>query len=144
MPCAAHQGDLAQRLHVQAPKDPQPHLVWQVGHHRPAGGRSLTTGGEDAQKMAAVFATHCHATHCHATRHATSTGMSAQVVVVGAGIAGCTLAWALARDGRTVHVVERDMAVPDTFRGELLQPGGVHKLQELGLGRTLQWPAGMA
>ena len=57
------------------------------------------------------------------------------VVVIGAGIAGCALAAALAQDGRRVCVIERDMTVPDTFRGELLQPGGCLRLHELGLGR---------
>ena len=80
--------------------------------------------------------------------HMRSTIMAAaasdcDVVVIGAGIAGCALAWVLAQDGRTVHVVERDMQVPDTFRGELLQPGGLRKLQELGLGRTcMRYPPG--
>ena len=61
------------------------------------------------------------------------------VVIVGAGIAGCALAAALAADGRRVRVFERDMTVPDTFRGELLQPAGLTRLQELGLGRTTQF-----
>lgn len=55
------------------------------------------------------------------------------VVVVGAGVAGCALATVLARDGRRVFVVERDLSEPDRIVGELLQPGGYEKLVELGL-----------
>ncbi|PKI32651.1 hypothetical protein CRG98_046961 [Punica granatum] len=36
-------------------------------------------------------------------------------------------------DGRRVHVLERDLAEPDRIVGELLQPGGYLKLQELDL-----------
>ena len=61
---------------------------------------------------------------------------SYDVIVVGAGIAGSTLAATLGKQGRKVLIIERDIAPPDTFRGELLQPGGVKKIQELGLGST--------
>lgn len=37
------------------------------------------------------------------------------------------------KDGRRVHVVERDLTEPDRIVGELLQPGGYLKLVELGL-----------
>jgi len=56
------------------------------------------------------------------------------VLVLGAGVAGASLAHVLARDGRKVMLVERDLSEPDTFRGELLQPGGLERLNELGLG----------
>ncbi|GAU34481.1 hypothetical protein TSUD_387930, partial [Trifolium subterraneum] len=36
-------------------------------------------------------------------------------------------------DGRTVHVIERDLSEPDRIVGELLQPGGYLRLIELGL-----------
>ncbi len=56
------------------------------------------------------------------------------VVVVGAGIAGSSVAYALgAHQGRRVLVVERDLSEPDRIVGELLQPGGVRALEELGL-----------
>jgi len=58
---------------------------------------------------------------------------SYDVIVVGAGIAGSSLAYAMGKQGRKVLVVERDLTTPDTFRGELLQPGGIKKLKELGL-----------
>ncbi|XP_022158631.1 squalene monooxygenase-like [Momordica charantia] len=55
------------------------------------------------------------------------------VVIVGAGVAGAALAYTLAKDGRKVHVIERDLAEPERIVGELLQPGGYLKLIELGL-----------
>lgn len=55
------------------------------------------------------------------------------VIVVGAGVAGAALAYTLAKDGRRVHVIERDLTEPDRIVGELLQPGGYLKLMELGL-----------
>ncbi|KAI4330727.1 hypothetical protein MLD38_028986 [Melastoma candidum] len=57
----------------------------------------------------------------------------ADVVVVGAGVARAALAHTLAKDGRRVHVIERDFTEPDRIVGELLQPGGYLKLIELGL-----------
>ncbi|OWM63715.1 hypothetical protein CDL15_Pgr008258 [Punica granatum] len=58
---------------------------------------------------------------------------SIEVIVVGAGVAGAALPYTLAKDGRRVHVLERDLAEPDRIVGELLQPGGYLKLQELDL-----------
>ena len=55
------------------------------------------------------------------------------VIIVGAGIAGPALAHTLANDGRKVLIVDRDWREPDVFRGELLQPGGVRLLAQLGL-----------
>lgn len=55
------------------------------------------------------------------------------VVIVGAGVLGSAMAAALARDGRRVTVVERDMKEPDRIVGELLQPGGYRALGKLGL-----------
>ncbi|RVW57578.1 Squalene monooxygenase [Vitis vinifera] len=37
------------------------------------------------------------------------------------------------KDGRRVHIIERDLTEPDRIVGELLQPGGYLKLIELGL-----------
>ncbi|KAL6954634.1 Squalene epoxidase 1 [Sarracenia purpurea var. burkii] len=61
-----------------------------------------------------------------------STG-NTDVIVVGAGVAGSALAYTLGKDGRRVHVIERDLTEPDRIVGELLQPGGYLKLIELGL-----------
>ncbi|XP_038886247.1 squalene monooxygenase SE1-like [Benincasa hispida] len=57
----------------------------------------------------------------------------ADVIIVGAGVAGSALAHTLGKDGRRVHVIERDLTEPDRIVGELLQPGGYLKLIELGL-----------
>ncbi|OLY78135.1 Squalene monooxygenase [Smittium mucronatum] len=56
------------------------------------------------------------------------------VIVVGAGPIGATIATAMARDGRKVLVVERSWDKPDRIVGELMQPGGVEVLEKLGLG----------
>ncbi|CAH8352077.1 unnamed protein product [Eruca vesicaria subsp. sativa] len=55
------------------------------------------------------------------------------VIIVGAGVAGSALAYALAKDGRRVHVIERDLKEPQRFMGELMQAGGRLKLAQLGL-----------
>lgn len=55
------------------------------------------------------------------------------VIIVGAGVAGSALAYTLGKDGRRIHVIERDLSEPDRIVGELLQPGGYLKLIELGL-----------
>ncbi|CAN4122505.1 unnamed protein product [Withania somnifera] len=55
------------------------------------------------------------------------------IIVVGAGVAGAALAHTLGKEGRRVKVIERDLTEPDRIVGELLQPGGYLKLQELGL-----------
>jgi NADPH-dependent 2,4-dienoyl-CoA reductase/sulfur reductase-like enzyme len=58
------------------------------------------------------------------------------VVVIGAGIVGSALSSALARDGRKVLCIERDLTEPDRIVGELLQPGGVARLHELEMEGT--------
>ncbi|XP_041020209.1 squalene epoxidase 3-like [Juglans microcarpa x Juglans regia] len=60
-------------------------------------------------------------------------GSGTDVIIVGAGVAGAALAYTLGKDGRRVHVIERDLTEPDRIVGELLQPGGYLKLIELGL-----------
>ncbi|XP_010248320.1 PREDICTED: squalene monooxygenase-like [Nelumbo nucifera] len=55
------------------------------------------------------------------------------VIIVGAGVVGSALAYTLGKDGRRVHLIERDLTEPDRIVGELLQPGGYLKLVELGL-----------
>ncbi|KAM1018372.1 hypothetical protein FF1_039866 [Malus domestica] len=64
---------------------------------------------------------------------APETEKSTDVVIVGAGVAGAALAYTLGKEGRRVHVIERDLNEPDRIVGELLQPGGYLKLIELGL-----------
>ncbi|KAL5857560.1 hypothetical protein ACOSQ3_005018 [Xanthoceras sorbifolium] len=58
-----------------------------------------------------------------------SSSRLSDVIIVGAGVAGS----ALAKDGRGVHLIERDLTQPKRITGELLQPGGYHKLLDLGL-----------
>ncbi len=60
------------------------------------------------------------------------------VLIVGAGIAGATLAANLAKMGKNIVVVERDLSERDVIIGELLQPGGVQKLQEMGFTSFLE------
>lgn len=62
----------------------------------------------------------------------------ADVVVVGAGVFGCAIAYALATQGRSVLLLERRLKEPDRIVGELLQPGGVSALEKLGLSHCLE------
>ncbi|KJE97437.1 squalene monooxygenase [Capsaspora owczarzaki ATCC 30864] len=62
----------------------------------------------------------------------------ADVIIVGAGILGCAMAATLAKDGRKVTLIERDLSEPDRIVGELLQPGGVAALRQLGLENCLE------
>ena len=62
----------------------------------------------------------------------------ADVVIVGAGILGCALAVALGRQGRSVILLEKSLKEPDRIVGELLQPGGVEALKQLGLLHCLE------
>jgi squalene monooxygenase len=55
------------------------------------------------------------------------------VIIIGAGVAGASLAYALGKEGRKVLLLERDLTEPIRIVGELLQPGGYLKLKELGL-----------
>lgn len=61
-------------------------------------------------------------------------GDGPEVVIIGAGVVGSVMAHSLAKDGRKVTVIERDWSEPDRIVGELLQPGGLETLQNLGLG----------
>ncbi len=64
------------------------------------------------------------------------------VIIVGGGVVGCTLAHALSTIKREkplrIAVLERSLEEPDRIVGELLQPGGVASLKELGLEWTLE------
>nr|QQM18932.1 squalene monooxygenase 1 [Kadsura heteroclita]QQM18934.1 squalene monooxygenase 3 [Kadsura heteroclita] len=70
---------------------------------------------------------------CQNVETSTDNGGDTDVIIVGAGVAGSALAYTLGKDGRQVHVIERDLTEPDRIVGELLQPGGYLKLIELGL-----------
>src|SRR5947209_18518350 len=62
---------------------------------------------------------------------------SADVVVVGGGIAGSSLATVLARDGYQVVVLERQTSYRDKVRGEALCCWGVAELLQLDLEKPL-------
>ena len=62
----------------------------------------------------------------------------ADIVIVGAGILGCAAAAAFGKQGRSVILLERSLKEPDRIVGELLQPGGVRALEELGLAHCLE------
>ncbi|RUS18236.1 squalene epoxidase-domain-containing protein [Endogone sp. FLAS-F59071] len=58
------------------------------------------------------------------------------IIMVGAGIVGCAVAKGFGTDGRRVLLIERDLSEPDRIVGELLQPGGMDALRELGMEGT--------
>jgi 2-polyprenyl-6-methoxyphenol hydroxylase-like FAD-dependent oxidoreductase len=62
---------------------------------------------------------------------------SADVIVVGGGIAGSALATVMARDGYQVVVLERQSAYRDKVRGEVLVCWRVAELVQLDLEKTL-------
>lgn len=59
-------------------------------------------------------------------------------IIVGAGIVGPAFAKGLADRGKNVLVLERDLSEPDRIVGELLQPGGVEALKQLGMDQALE------
>lgn len=59
--------------------------------------------------------------------------MNVDVVVVGGGLAGSTLATVLARQGRKVLVLERETKFKDRVRGENMLPWGVATARRLGV-----------
>lgn len=62
---------------------------------------------------------------------------SYDVAIIGSGILGSTIASSLARSGRSVLLVERDLSEPDRIVGELLQPGGCIAMRKLGIDHCL-------
>lgn len=61
-------------------------------------------------------------------------GQPGQVVIVGAGPAGMTLAYLLARRGVGVTVLEQHHDFARAFRGEGLQRSGIDAFRQMGLG----------
>jgi len=59
------------------------------------------------------------------------------ICIVGAGIAGASLAAVLGKKGFNIALIDRKWSEPDEIIGELLQPGGVGKLKEMGLEEAL-------
>ncbi|MFD9292550.1 FAD-dependent monooxygenase [Streptomyces sp. NPDC060030] len=62
-----------------------------------------------------------------------ATGSATDVCVVGGGPAGLTLALLLLRSGVRVTLVERATSMSREYRGEILQPGGLALLDQLGV-----------
>ncbi|MEQ8861643.1 MAG: FAD-dependent oxidoreductase [Pseudomonadales bacterium] len=60
-----------------------------------------------------------------------------QVVIVGAGPAGASLAYLFARRGIEVTLVERRQDSAREFRGEVLMPSGIAALEQMGLSDQL-------
>jgi 2-polyprenyl-6-methoxyphenol hydroxylase-like FAD-dependent oxidoreductase len=60
-------------------------------------------------------------------------GTRADVVIVGGGIGGASLACALAREGLGVTVLEASTQYEDRVRGESMQPWGVKEARDLGV-----------
>jgi 2-polyprenyl-6-methoxyphenol hydroxylase-like FAD-dependent oxidoreductase len=59
--------------------------------------------------------------------------MGADVIIVGGGLAGSTLATALARGDKKVLVLEQETQFKDRVRGENMLPWGVAVARRLGL-----------
>lgn len=56
-----------------------------------------------------------------------------EVVIIGGGVVGGTMAIQFARQGRQVVLVERQLVAPERIVGEFLQPAGYRKMIELGI-----------
>ena len=59
------------------------------------------------------------------------------IVIVGGGLAGSSLAKAMSERGAKVLVLERESRMRDRVRGELMWPWGAAELVELGLFDTI-------
>jgi 2-polyprenyl-6-methoxyphenol hydroxylase-like FAD-dependent oxidoreductase len=64
--------------------------------------------------------------------------MGYDLIVVGGGMAGSTLARRMAAGGAQVLVLERETQFRDRVRGEALQPWGVAEAQQLGVAELLR------
>jgi flavin-dependent dehydrogenase len=64
--------------------------------------------------------------------------MAYDLIVVGGGMAGSTLARRMSAGGARVLVLEREAQFRDRVRGESLQPWGVAEAQQLGVAELLR------
>ncbi|XP_076006671.1 squalene monooxygenase [Genypterus blacodes] len=99
-------------------------------------GKDKAANGEKAEKKSGRrrrVDLESSSSDCVSTCGSTAVIPEPDVVIVGAGVLGSAMATVLARDGRRVTVVERDLKEPDRIVGELLQPGGFKALKALGL-----------
>lgn len=60
------------------------------------------------------------------------------VCIIGAGVAGGTLAAYLGKNGKNVVIIEKLMTESDKIIGELLQPGGVEMLHNMNMQHVLE------
>ena len=63
---------------------------------------------------------------------------SEQVIIVGAGPGGAVLSYLLAKAGVRVTLIERHQDFSREFRGEILMPGGLEPLDQIGLWEDLE------
>ena len=92
----------------------------------------MTSGNSPHSSPALIFSAASSTARTLRTEHHTS-----DVIVVGAGVLGSAIATTFARQGRSVLLLEQSWKEPDRIVGELLQPGGVEALEELGLRQCL-------
>lgn len=71
------------------------------------------------------------------------TSADVDVVVVGGGIAGASAAARLAREGRSVLLLEREAVFSDRVRGEGMGPAGFQHAEALGVGDVLLGTPGL-
>src|SRR5215470_7203951 len=64
--------------------------------------------------------------------------MAYDLIVVGGGIAGASLAQRMAKGGARVLVLEQETEFRDRIRGECLVPWGVGEARQLGVAETLR------
>jgi squalene monooxygenase len=57
--------------------------------------------------------------------------------IVGAGVAGSSMAFSLAKKGKRIAIIDRSWEEQYRIVGELLQPGGVEQLNKIGLDDVL-------
>nr|XP_019045886.1 squalene monooxygenase [Kwoniella bestiolae CBS 10118]OCF24816.1 squalene monooxygenase [Kwoniella bestiolae CBS 10118] len=79
-----------------------------------------------------------HQTTLHVHFNPQIHSLQPEIIIIGAGVIGCALAYSLSQSGRSVVLLERDLSEPDRIVGELLQPGGVAALEELGMSDVLE------
>lgn len=59
------------------------------------------------------------------------------ICIIGGGVAGAALAGYLGRSNLKIAVIEKSLAEQDRIVGELLQPGGLEMLEQMGLAHLL-------
>jgi 2-polyprenyl-6-methoxyphenol hydroxylase-like FAD-dependent oxidoreductase len=64
--------------------------------------------------------------------------MMSQIVIIGAGPTGLTLAMLLAQRGIAVKLIEISRSFRRTFRGEALMPSGLEAIEQMGLSDLVQ------